>query len=392
MVIYRRRRRRGAAAHADAAGGRARPATGVGRPRTPPPEPQPLPARSSRRSRGRSWRAGGRCIGRAAAANSSALVSPVGGGGVVHAVRRAQRDGDQPPLRCAAVKTYPWALVGSNSLVGRLASANNPDFSLEEQTLYAELWMGTHSSGPSMVVLERCGAPTLPTTGSSKTRSSGAAPHRLGHARAPRVDGEDGAGRPLLPLQGAVHPHRPLDQAHPAEELAAMLHAKHPDIYKDDNHKPEMALAVAPMEASAPSSVHHPQTCGRAWCSSSSSAPTPSPPSPPPPEGRAAYPVRTHRAASREYGRSRRRRRRPRPPARRPTSGSQRAGATPRSRCRRRCRRWRRQFAAGAEDAAARRRGGRARRATTGGGPAEESERTKHVKLALQLVLAAAQR
>ena len=38
-------------------------------------------------------------------------------------------------------------------------------------------------------------------------------------------------------------------QAHPDKGLAAMLHAKHPDIYKDDNHKPEMALAVAPMEA-----------------------------------------------------------------------------------------------------------------------------------------------
>merc|ERR1719473_1025093 len=38
-------------------------------------------------------------------------------------------------------------------------------------------------------------------------------------------------------------------QAHPDKLLAAELHVRHPDQYKDDNHKPEMAVAITPFEA-----------------------------------------------------------------------------------------------------------------------------------------------
>lgn len=38
-------------------------------------------------------------------------------------------------------------------------------------------------------------------------------------------------------------------QAHPDKRLAAELHAVRPDIYRDGNHKPEMALALTPFEA-----------------------------------------------------------------------------------------------------------------------------------------------
>ncbi len=38
-------------------------------------------------------------------------------------------------------------------------------------------------------------------------------------------------------------------QAHPDKVLAQRLHATRPDLYKDDNHKPEMALAVTRFEA-----------------------------------------------------------------------------------------------------------------------------------------------
>ena len=33
-------------------------------------------------------------------------------------------------------------------------------------------------------------------------------------------------------------------QAHPDKKLAEKLHAARPDIYKDDNHKPELAIAL----------------------------------------------------------------------------------------------------------------------------------------------------
>jgi mannose-6-phosphate isomerase len=38
-------------------------------------------------------------------------------------------------------------------------------------------------------------------------------------------------------------------QAHPNKQLAKKLHAAHPDVYKDSNHKPEMAVAVTRFEA-----------------------------------------------------------------------------------------------------------------------------------------------
>ena len=38
-------------------------------------------------------------------------------------------------------------------------------------------------------------------------------------------------------------------QAHPDKALARKLHAARPDLYKDDNHKPEMAVAITPFEA-----------------------------------------------------------------------------------------------------------------------------------------------
>lgn len=38
-------------------------------------------------------------------------------------------------------------------------------------------------------------------------------------------------------------------QAHPDKELARELHKTRPDLYKDGNHKPEMALAITEFEA-----------------------------------------------------------------------------------------------------------------------------------------------
>lgn len=38
-------------------------------------------------------------------------------------------------------------------------------------------------------------------------------------------------------------------QSHPDKQLAVKLHAARPDVYKDDNHKPEMACALTPFEA-----------------------------------------------------------------------------------------------------------------------------------------------
>ena len=38
-------------------------------------------------------------------------------------------------------------------------------------------------------------------------------------------------------------------QAHPNKKLAEKLHAERPDLYADDNHKPEMAVTLSDFEA-----------------------------------------------------------------------------------------------------------------------------------------------
>lgn len=53
-------------------------------------------------------------------------------------------------LRCA-VQKYAWGKVGKSSLVAQLSEAANPAAIIKEQDPYAELWMGTHPSGPSAI-------------------------------------------------------------------------------------------------------------------------------------------------------------------------------------------------------------------------------------------------
>ena len=52
-------------------------------------------------------------------------------------------------LKCA-VQKYAWGNLGSSSTVARLAKGCS-DIVVDEKTAYAELWMGTHPSGPSIV-------------------------------------------------------------------------------------------------------------------------------------------------------------------------------------------------------------------------------------------------
>lgn len=53
-----------------------------------------------------------------------------------------------------AFQTYHWGNVGERSLVGQALKKRFEEKFMEE-THYAELWMGTHSSGPSKVKIER---------------------------------------------------------------------------------------------------------------------------------------------------------------------------------------------------------------------------------------------
>lgn len=102
--------------------------------------------------------------------------------------------------------------------------------------------MGTHVSGPSVV-----------TTGpySKQTLTEAIANDAVAHA--PGVLGESckskfGTHLPYLFKVLSIDTALSI-QSHPDKVLAQRLHQEFPSVYKDDNHKPEMAIALTEFEA-----------------------------------------------------------------------------------------------------------------------------------------------
>lgn len=119
----------------------------------------------------------------------------------------------------AAVQNYAWGMPPtSNSLVARVHSLNS-GASVNDALPYAELWMGVHPSGPARLASNK-----------EVTLSQFL----------------DSASVPTIPyLLKILSVSKPLSiQAHPHKELAAQLHKQNPKAYKDDNHKPEMCVAL----------------------------------------------------------------------------------------------------------------------------------------------------
>ncbi|KAF2282698.1 hypothetical protein GH714_043695 [Hevea brasiliensis] len=167
-----------------------------------------------------------------------------------------------PLLRLrGSVQNYNWGKTGTDSHVARLFAFNSAS-KIELDKPYAELWMGTHESGPSFLLESGVenGAPI----------GSQCITLKEWIAKNPNVLGDkvfDKWGSDLLSCSSGVYSwkqwmlltygsgFRVLSvakalsiQAHPDKELAKMLHKLQPDVYKDDNHKPEMALAITEFE------------------------------------------------------------------------------------------------------------------------------------------------
>lgn len=136
-------------------------------------------------------------------------------------------------LQCA-VQKYAWGKLGNSSLVARLAEANSEAI-INKEDPYAELWIGTHPSGPSVV--SSTGKPLLN--------------HLQHHAESLGEAERQAFGIDLSFLFKALSVAKALSiQAHPNKEHAEKLFATRPDLYKDPNHKPEMVTAWSgPFEA-----------------------------------------------------------------------------------------------------------------------------------------------
>ncbi|KAK0089764.1 hypothetical protein PV326_004372 [Microctonus aethiopoides] len=136
-------------------------------------------------------------------------------------------------LKCT-VQKYDWGKKGSKSSVAQLIKAANDDVQILEDESYAELWMGTHVNGPSFIK----------STGESLEKYI--------------LDNETVLGNEVSEMYGKSLPFlfkvlsigKALSiQAHPDKQLAENLHKLQPNIYKDPNHKPEIAIALTNFEA-----------------------------------------------------------------------------------------------------------------------------------------------
>ncbi|KAJ3044617.1 Mannose-6-phosphate isomerase [Rhizophlyctis rosea] len=128
-------------------------------------------------------------------------------------------------------QSYDWGKLGSESKVAELASAT-AGFAPRDDAPYAELWMGTHPNGASSSVESQQPLKALLTQ-----QNLGPKLHALYEGDLPFLF-------KVLSIRKALS-----IQAHPDKELAKELAAKRPDLYKDPNHKPEMAIALTPFEA-----------------------------------------------------------------------------------------------------------------------------------------------
>ncbi|KAK6196407.1 hypothetical protein SNE40_001639 [Patella caerulea] len=138
-------------------------------------------------------------------------------------------------LKCG-VQQYAWGKIGSDSEVAKLSKNSNPDFNLKEDAPYAELWMGTHPNCPSYVDIP--GKEEIKLEDWIKDHRD-----KLGSEVNTYFDGK----LPFLFKVLSVKTSLSI-QAHPNKVHAEQLHATRPDVYKDPNHKPEMAIALTPFQ------------------------------------------------------------------------------------------------------------------------------------------------
>ena len=135
-------------------------------------------------------------------------------------------------LSCS-VQPYAWGKLGRASKVAALAGKACQDFAVDEGTTYAELWMGTHPNGPSK----------LTDTGELLSDYIAKSPEALGA----KIREKFGDQLPYLFKVLSVNKALSI-QAHPNKTHAEQLHAERPNIYKDPNHKPEIAIALTDFE------------------------------------------------------------------------------------------------------------------------------------------------
>ena len=137
---------------------------------------------------------------------------------------------------------YDWGKPRNESIIAALTGQQSPHLTDEPDAAkpFAEMWMGDHPSGPARVV-----SPGTSPRNADKTVHRATSLQDVFN-KTPSVLGPQLQDSKQLPfLLKVLSIHKALSiQAHPDKELASRLHLERPHIYKDPNHKPEIAIAL----------------------------------------------------------------------------------------------------------------------------------------------------
>ena len=137
--------------------------------------------------------------------------------GTKYIEKEKEKENNIYKLKCAC-QNYDWGQYSNCSLVAIALKKNEQE--VDENKKYAEYWMGTHPNGPSKIIKEN-----------------------------KEILLSDEINGQLSYLFKILSINKPLSiQLHPDKAFAEILHKKYPKIYKDDNHKPELFIALSDFE------------------------------------------------------------------------------------------------------------------------------------------------
>ncbi|HEX2868993.1 MAG TPA: mannose-6-phosphate isomerase, class I [Ignavibacteriales bacterium] len=131
------------------------------------------------------------------------------------------------------IQNYEWGTKGKDAIIPKLLGLQP-----EEGTPYAELWIGAHSKAPSEVILPGGKEVNLDELIEKYPEEI------LGSEVAKVFEGRLPFLLKVLSAREALS-----IQAHPNKIKAEILHGKDPKNYPDDNHKPEIAIALDSLKA-----------------------------------------------------------------------------------------------------------------------------------------------
>jgi len=133
----------------------------------------------------------------------------------------------QPYKLINSIQHYAWGSKGSEAFIPTLMGV-----AAEKDMPYAELWMGAHPKASSQVVLDGQEVPLNELIQRYPREILGASVADVFNNQLPF----------LFKVLSADHALS--IQAHPNKAQARLLHAQSPELYPDENHKPEIAIAL----------------------------------------------------------------------------------------------------------------------------------------------------